>query len=246
MHRYLFLLAVSFGALVLSGCTTPEVRTDTTPKDNLSFYPDKTKQETTTSQSTTNTAPAEQSKPATPSPSPTHSLRNKKMYTSAPQMTIDTNKTYGATLKTDAGDIVVELNAKEVPITVNNFVFLARERFYDNTIFHRTIKGFMIQGGDPEGTGTGGPGYTFADEPFTGEYTRGTLAMANAGPNTNGSQFFIMHQDTALPKNYVIFGHVTNGLNVVDKIAEAPTKPGGEGSTPVTPVVIRSIKVTEK
>jgi cyclophilin family peptidyl-prolyl cis-trans isomerase len=129
---------------------------------------------------------------------------------------------------------------------VNNFVFLARDKFFDNTIFHRTIKGFMIQGGDPEGTGMGGPGYQFADEAFTGEYTRGTVAMANAGPNTNGSQFFIMHQDTALPKNYVIFGHVTAGMDVVDKIALAPTQPGGEGSSPVTPVQVKMIVISEK
>ncbi|OIP60208.1 MAG: peptidylprolyl isomerase [Candidatus Moranbacteria bacterium CG_4_10_14_3_um_filter_45_9] len=161
-------------------------------------------------------------------------------------MTIDVVKTYSATLKTDVGDIVVDLSAKDTPITVNNFVFLAREKFYDDTIFHRTISGFMIQGGDPDGTGMGGPGYKFADEPFTGEYTRGTLAMANSGPNTNGSQFFIMHKDTALPKSYVIFGHVTAGLDVVDKIAEAPTIRGGKGSSPITPVVVKMIVVTEK
>jgi len=168
------------------------------------------------------------------------------MYTTQPAMTIDVVKTYSATLKTDVGDIVVDLSAKDTPITVNNFVFLAREKFYDDTIFHRTISGFMIQGGDPDGTGMGGPGYKFADEPFTGEYTRGTLAMANSGPNTNGSQFFIMHKDTALPKSYVIFGHVTAGLDVVDKIAEAPTIRGGEGSSPITPVVVKMIVVTEK
>ncbi|OGI22183.1 MAG: peptidylprolyl isomerase [Candidatus Moranbacteria bacterium RIFCSPHIGHO2_01_FULL_55_24] len=161
-------------------------------------------------------------------------------------MTIDPEKSYQATLKTSAGDIVVELNAKATPQTVNNFVFLAREKFYDNTIFHRTIKGFMIQGGDPRGDGTGNPGYKFADEPFTGEYTRGTLAMANSGPDTNGSQFFIMHADTALPKNYVIFGKVISGLEAVDKIATAPTKPSGEGSSPVTPVTIQSVEVAEE
>src|SRR3990167_994519 len=141
-----------------------------------------------------------------------------------------------ATLKTTAGDIVIALNAKETPKTVNNFVYLARKGFYNNTIFHRVIKGFMIQGGDPKGDGTGGPGYKFADESFTGEYTRGTVAMANSGPNTNGSQFFIMHADNPLPKNYVIFGKVISGLDVVDRIANAPVKTGlmGEMSTPVT------------
>ena len=103
----------------------------------------------------------------------------------------------------------------------------------------------MIQGGDPTGSGSGGPGYKFADEPFTGEYTRGTVAMANSGPNTNGSQFFIMHKDTALPKSYVIFGKVTKGMEVVDAIATAPTKPGGEGSSPVELVYIQNITIKE-
>ncbi|MDP2630931.1 MAG: peptidylprolyl isomerase [Candidatus Uhrbacteria bacterium] len=163
-------------------------------------------------------------------------------------MEIDASKTYTAVLHTSEGDIEVALNAKETPITANNFVALARKGFYDNTIFHRTMKGFMIQGGDPKGDGTGGPGYRFDDEPFTGEYTRGTVAMANAGPNTNGSQFFIMHADYALPKNYVIFGHVTKGLDVVDKIATAPvaTSRSGEPSSPVAPVTVTSVAVSEK
>lgn len=162
-------------------------------------------------------------------------------------MEIDSAKNYQATLKTSAGDIVVALNAKATPITVNNFVTLAKKNFYNNTIFHRVLKGFMIQGGDPKGDGTGGPGYTFADEPFQGEYTRGTIAMANAGPNTNGSQFFIMHADYALPKNYVIFGKVTSGLEVVDKIAEAPVtmSRSGEPSTPITPVTVTSVTIEE-
>lgn len=163
-----------------------------------------------------------------------------------PTMEIDTKKTYEAMVKTNLGDITVALNASATPITVNNFVTLARKNFYDSTIFHRIIKGFMIQGGDPNGTGTGGPGYQFDDEPFTGEYVRGTVAMANAGPNTNGSQFFIMHADVPLPKNYVIFGHVTDGMDVVDKIATAATKPGGEGSTPVNPTVVATIEIIEK
>ena len=105
----------------------------------------------------------------------------------------------------------------------------------------------MIQGGDPKRNGSGGPGYTFADEPFEGEYSRGTLAMANAGPNTNGSQFFIMHRDYTLPKNYVIFGKVISGMNVVDKIAEAPIiEDGRENSKPVTPTIIKNIDITEK
>ena len=170
---------------------------------------------------------------------------DKKSYATAPAMQIDSTKKYQATLKTALGDIEIKLHAEETPVTVYNFVVLAREKFYDNVIFHRTIKGFMIQGGDPTGTGMGGPGYKFNDEPFTGEYTRGIVAMANSGLNTNGSQFFIMHADAGLPKNYVIFGEVTGGMEVVDKIAEAPTQPGGEGSKPVTPIEIRTVSVTE-
>ena len=163
-------------------------------------------------------------------------------------MQINQNKTYTAVLKTSEGDITISLNAKQTPITVNNFVSLAKNNFYNNTIFHRIIKGFMIQGGDPEGTGMGGPGYQFDDEPITEDYTRGAVAMANAGPNTNGSQFFIMHQNYPLPKNYVIFGHVTSGFDAVDKIAEAPVTASnsGEQSKPVTPIVVKSVEISEQ
>jgi cyclophilin family peptidyl-prolyl cis-trans isomerase len=156
-------------------------------------------------------------------------------------------KNYSVTLHTDKGDIEITLNNNQTPKTVENFVTLAQKGFYDGTIFHRVIKGFMIQGGDPTGTGAGGPGYKFADEPFDGEYTRGTVAMANAGPNTNGSQFFIMHADVPLPKNYVIFGHVTKGLDVVDAIATAKVtmSNSGEESKPVTPVAVKTATVEE-
>jgi len=162
--------------------------------------------------------------------------------------TVKTVKVVTVIMHTEKGNITLSLNAKETPITVNNFVTLAKKGFYNNTIFHRAIKGFMIQGGDPKGDGTGGPGYKFDDEPFTGEYLRGTIAMANAGPNTNGSQFFIMHEDYPLPKNYVIFGHVTKGLEVVDAIAEAPVQlsPSGEQSSPINPVKITSIDIKGK
>jgi len=158
------------------------------------------------------------------------------------------NKTYSAVLKTSEGEITIQLNTKETPKTANNFISLARKGFYNNTIFHRVIKGFMIQGGDPNGDGTGGPGYKFDDEPFEGEYSRGTIAMANSGPNTNGSQFFIMHQDYPLPKNYVIFGKVTSGIEVVDKIASSPVEANsmGEVSKPTTPVKIQSVEILEK
>jgi cyclophilin family peptidyl-prolyl cis-trans isomerase len=156
--------------------------------------------------------------------------------------------TYIATLHTSEGDIEITLNDDQTPKTVENFVTLAKKNFYDNTIFHRAIKGFMIQGGDPEGTGRGGPGYRFDDEPFTGEYTRGTVAMANAGRNTNGSQFFIMHADFDLPHNYVIFGHVSKGMETVDKIATAPVgvTERGEKSKPVNPVKVKSVTIVEK
>ncbi len=165
----------------------------------------------------------------------------------APAMEIDSEKTYTATMETTAGRIVIALNAKETPKTVNNFVHLARKGFYNNTPFHRVIKGFMIQGGDPRGNGTGGPGYAFDDEPFTGEYSRGTIAMANSGPDTNGSQFFIMHTDFDLSPDYVIFGKVTEGMNAVDSIATAATiQDGRENSKPVTPVTIQNIIISEQ
>ncbi|MBI4135709.1 peptidylprolyl isomerase [Candidatus Uhrbacteria bacterium] len=163
-------------------------------------------------------------------------------------MLIDKSKTYTAVLKTSAGDITVELNAAATPVTVDNFVYLARNNFYDGTPFHRAVSGFMIQGGDPKGDGTGGPGYRFDDEPFEGEYKRGALAMANAGPNTNGSQFFIMHQDYPLPPNYVIFGSVVEGIEAVDKIATAAVtfSSSGEKSKPVSPVYIEDVEIIEE
>lgn len=158
---------------------------------------------------------------------------------------------YSAILHTEAGDMTVELNATATPKTVSNFVTLAKKGFYNNTIFHRVIKGFMIQGGDPKGDGTGGPGYTIPDESFEGEYTRGTIAMARTNqPNSAGSQFFIIHQDSLqLPKDYVIFGKLTAGLDVLDKIATAPTKMNAQGteqSVPETPVKITNIEIVEK
>jgi len=178
-----------------------------------------------------------------PTPSTTPAMQGAKETATAEVKKVN----YNVTIKTTAGDVTLLLNGKDTPITVANFVKLAKSGFYSGTVFHRVIKGFMIQGGDPTGTGSGGPGYKFDDEPFTGEYTRGTIAMANSGPNTNGSQFFIMHQDYGLPKNYVIFGNVTQGLGTLDAIAEAPvtTSAMGESSKPVTPVKIISVDVTE-
>jgi len=141
-----------------------------------------------------------------------------KQWAQSPAMAIDTKKTYTATLNTDKGDIILELFADRTPRTVNNFVFLAREGFYDASIFHRVIANFMVQGGDPTGTGRGGPGYQFADEfnPSLKHNQPGVLSMANAGPNTNGSQFFITHVPTPwLDGKHSVFGRVTGGMDVV-------------------------------
>ena len=169
--------------------------------------------------------------------------RSIKQWSAPPAMSIDTGASYTAVINTTAGPITIELLTGDAPNTVNNFVFLARQGFYDNVIFHRTIPGFMIQGGDPTGTGGGGPGYRFADEPVNRPYSRGVMAMANAGPNTNGSQFFLMHADYPLPPNYTIFGQTVAGLDTIDTIATAPTQTDGEGSSPVNPVTIQSVEI---
>ena len=164
-------------------------------------------------------------------------------YPAAPDLIIDLDKSYSASLDTNHGVIEIEFDAVRSPIAVNNFVFLSREGYYDGVIFHRVIEDFMIQGGDPTGTGTGGPGYKFRDElEGTGDYSRGTVAMANAGPNTNGSQFFICHRDAGLPHSYTIFGKVTSGIEVVDSIAGADTD---RRDRPTEDVVINSVSVTE-
>ena len=157
-------------------------------------------------------------------------------------------KHYFVSLSTTLGDIIIALNFGQTPNTVKNFIDLAQKDFYNNTIFHRVITGFMIQGGDPNGNGTGGPGYSFADELFAGDYQRGTVAMANAGPNTNGSQFFIMQANQPLPKKYVIFGKVISGMGVVDAIANAKVSQNcnGEMSKPVSPVAITGVTVNEQ
>ncbi len=171
-----------------------------------------------------------------------------KQYSSPFPTNIDQSKTYTATLDTSAGNITVELFSAEAPLTVNNFVNLARDGFYEDGQFHRVIKGFMIQGGCPLGTGTGGPGYRFQDEPVTRNYVRGTLAMANAGPNTNGSQFFIVHgADVGLPPNYTIFGMLTGGDDVLDTLANSPVtrSQSGEQSQPTEKLAINNITIEE-
>jgi cyclophilin family peptidyl-prolyl cis-trans isomerase len=160
-----------------------------------------------------------------------------------------------AIIATELGTIEADLFTEGAPKAAGNFVKLAKQGFYDDVIFHRCIPGFVIQGGDGEfgkkaslnagRVGTGGPGYKFEDEPITGDYYRGTLAMANAGPNTNGSQFFICHQDLIgrLPKNYTIFGQVTKGLDIVDQIANAPRN---ARDLPDQPVAMTSVTIEDE
>lgn len=167
-----------------------------------------------------------------------------KKFGSMPPMGIDSAKRYSATLETTLGTMVIALDAAAAPLTVNNFVYLAAHHYYDGVIFHRIIKGFMCQGGDPEGSGRGGPGYKFGDElPKPGKYQIGSVAMANAGPNTNGSQFFIVSgpSGVGLPPLYSLFGQVVKGLDVVEAMQNVVTRPGDR---PVEDVVIKSVTIT--
>lgn len=164
----------------------------------------------------------------------------------APPMCIDDAKTYTATMTTDAGTVEIELDAKAAPKTVNNFVVLARYKYYDGLTFHRVIKDFMAQGGDPSGDGSGGPGYTFDDElPEAGEYEEGSVAMANSGPDSNGSQFFIISGDQGvqLPPDYSLFGMVTEGEDVIEEIEADGSDGDGE---PATVHTIESVEITEE
>jgi cyclophilin family peptidyl-prolyl cis-trans isomerase len=175
---------------------------------------------------------------------------NHPQWKQSPEMGIDLAKQYTATIETTEGTLTAQLLPGEAPKTVNNFVFLAREGYYDGVPFHRVIRNFMVQTGDPTGTGSGGPGYRFADEPIRSDYEPGTLAMANAGPNTNGSQFFIVHGSGGrkLDKMYTIFGRLTAGIEVLDKIANTPIQASrsGEPSQPVTPPRIESVSIEER
>ncbi len=168
-----------------------------------------------------------------------------KQYSAAPAMVIDPKKHYTATFKTDVGEFVVELYADKAPKTVNNFVFLAREHFYDGVTFHRVIRDFMVQGGDPTGTGSGGPGYKFADEfhPSLRHSGPGILSMANAGANTNGSQFFITHTATPhLDNKHTVFGKVIKGMDIVLAI---PDRDPGRARTPGAKITTIEITETE-
>lgn len=177
---------------------------------------------------------------AVPSEPPAVVKEKSKSYATAPEMSIDVNKTYEATLHTNKGDFTMELFPKTAPLTVNNFVFLARDGFYEDVEFHRIIESFMIQTGDPTGTGAGGPGYKFADElksPY--KYEPGIVATANAGPNTNGSQFFICTGEDSKGlnqyPNYTIFGKITDGMDTVLQIAGTPVAMSKQGGEKVDP-----------
>jgi len=168
-----------------------------------------------------------------------------------PSLALDPNVTYTATVTTNYGTFQMEFFPDEVPNTVNNFICLANEGFYDETLFHRVVAGFMIQGGDPLGTGAGGPGYRFPDEPVTRDYVPGIVAMANSGPDSNGSQFFVMHGDRSnglLAQNYVIFGQVVSGMETVNAISAVDVLPNpgnpNEMSSPVEPVQLISVEIT--
>jgi peptidylprolyl isomerase len=181
----------------------------------------------------------------TDAPNPDGSSPRTTKFSAPPPMVIDPSKRYTAQMETSLGSITIALDAAGAPKTVNNFVFLARYHYYDGIIFHRIIKGFVCQGGDPEGSGRGGPGYRFEDElPKPGRYEIGSLAMANAGPNTNGSQFFIISgsNGAGLPPQYSLFGKVVKGLDVVEAMQSVST---GSGDRPKDDVVINSVTITE-
>ncbi|WP_334074484.1 MULTISPECIES: peptidylprolyl isomerase [Paenibacillus] len=221
-------------AFVFSGC---------------SKYGEKTEESAAQTQETTEQTQAtkEQTSPA----AKPQETEKKLSWDNPPEMEIDTKKSYEAEFTTSKGNFKIELFAKDAPKTVNNFVFLARQGFYNDVIFHRIIQSFMIQTGDPEGTGAGGPGYQFEDEKTNYAYEPGIVAMANAGPNTNGSQFFICTGDDSrtLKPDYTIFGKVTEGMDVVNKIAATPVEANpytGEPSSPTETVTITEIKIVEK
>jgi len=171
-----------------------------------------------------------------------------QQWSKVPANTLDPVKTYSATVVTDKGTFVIELFASEAPVAVNNFVCLAKAGFFDGVVFHRIVADFVIQTGDPTGTGGGGPGYRFAEEPVTRQYTRGIVAMAKGrDPGTSGSQFFVCLADGGLRPDYTIFGEVTSGMETVDAIAAVDTaiNAAGEKSAPLEPVVMESVTITE-
>jgi cyclophilin family peptidyl-prolyl cis-trans isomerase len=181
---------------------------------------------------------------SSPIPNPDGSSEKRQKFDAPPPMIIDPAKSYTATMVTSHGTLEIVLDALGAPTTVNSFVYLARFHYYDGVIFHRIIPGFVLQGGDPGGTGTGGPGYRFDDElPKAGRYEVGSLAMANAGPHTNGSQFFVISgpDGVRLPPLYALFGKVVKGLDVVATVNDLGTPSG----TPRERVVIESVTISE-
>jgi peptidylprolyl isomerase len=181
----------------------------------------------------------------TPCPEVDGSSARRTSFDAEPPMCIDAARTYSAEMVTTLGAMTIHLDPVLAPKTVNNFVFLSRYHYYDGIIFHRIINGFMCQGGDPTGTGRGGPGYKFADElPKPGRYEIGSMAMANAGPNTNGSQFFLVSgpSGVGLPPHYSLFGKIVNGLDVLDSMQRVQTD---RSDRPTTDVVIQSVTITE-
>ena len=179
-----------------------------------------------------------------PVPNPDGSSEKKQKFDAVPPMVVDPSKNYTATMVTSHGTLEIVLDALAAPVTVNNFVYLSRWHYYDGIIFHRIIPGFVLQGGDPGGTGAGGPGYRFDDElPKAGRYEVGSLAMANAGPNTNGSQFFVISgpDGVRLPPLYSLFGKVVKGLDVVATVNDL----GSSSGKPSERVVIESVTISE-
>jgi peptidylprolyl isomerase len=177
-------------------------------------------------------------------PAPDGSSPRQTKFDAPPPFIIDLDKSYTAVMDTSMGSMTIELDAVNAPTTVNNFVFLARWHYYDGIVFHRIIQGFVCQGGDPEGTGRGGPGYRFRDEEVKKPYELGSIAMANAGPNTNGSQFFLISGPSGvrLPPQYNHFGKIVDGLDVLDRMEKVAT---GPGDRPNDDVVINSVTIVE-
>ena len=211
--------------------------------------------DTVSTTNTTTKAAAGATLPKSDCPPKEGAAERKATFAKPPAMCVDASKSYTATVKTTKGSFTVALDAKKAPKTVNNFVFLARYKFYDGVTFHRVVPDFVIQGGDPQGTGQGGPGYKFADElPKPEDYKEGSLAMANSGPNTNGSQFFVVTsakgagtlvQAVGGQAKYSLFGQVTDGMDVV-KAIEALGDAASQDGAPREKVTIESVTITEK
>ncbi|OAB37766.1 peptidylprolyl isomerase [Paenibacillus glacialis] len=233
-HVLMPLITLITAALLLAGCGNKPANEPTTDQ--------------TTGNNTEQTTPVEPTPPAEETPT----TGTTKSWDNPPAMEIDSTKSYAAEVTTNKGTFTIELYAKDAPKTVNNFVFLSKQGFYNDVIFHRIMESFMVQTGDPQGTGMGGPGYQFEDEKTTYKYEPGIVAMANSGPNTNGSQFFICTGDDSgslnSQPNYTIFGKITNGMDVVKQIAATPVEADirGEMSVPTETIQIKDVKITEK